>query len=42
MVFANMEGKLLHLYEHGHWTKLQAFENVVQTPQVGPLIMKIY
>jgi hypothetical protein len=31
MVFAGMEGKL-PLYEHGHEAKLQALENVVQTP----------
>jgi hypothetical protein len=31
MVFVGMEGKL-PLYEHGHQTKVQALENVVQTP----------
>jgi hypothetical protein len=35
MVFASMEGKL-PLYEHGHQAKLQALENVVQTPPNGP------
>jgi hypothetical protein len=30
-----MEGKL-PLYEHGHQAKLQALENVVQTPPYGP------
>jgi hypothetical protein len=41
MVFASMEGKLLHLYEHGHQVELHALENVVQTPRDGLLIMKI-
>jgi hypothetical protein len=31
MVFVSMEGKL-PFYEHGHQTKLEALENVVQTP----------
>ncbi len=35
MVFASMEGKF-PLYEHGHQAKLQALENVVQTPLNGP------
>jgi hypothetical protein len=35
MVFVGMEGKL-PLYEHGHQAKLQALENVVQTPLDGP------
>ncbi len=35
MVFVGMEGKF-HLYEHGHQAKLQALENVVQTPLDGP------
>jgi hypothetical protein len=30
-----MEGKL-PFYEHGHQTKLEALENVVQTPWDGP------
>jgi hypothetical protein len=41
MIFASMEGKLLHLYEYRHQVKLQALENVVQTHQMGILIMKI-
>ncbi len=41
MVFVGMEGKLFHLYEHGHQAKLQALENVVQTPLDGHLIMNI-
>jgi hypothetical protein len=35
MVFVGMEGNL-PLYEHGHQAKLQALENVVQTPPYGP------
>ncbi len=34
MVFAGMEGNL-PLYEHGHQAKLQALENVIQTPPYG-------
>jgi hypothetical protein len=41
MVFSGMERKLLYLYEHSHQVKLQALENVVQTHQMGILIMKI-
>jgi hypothetical protein len=41
MVFTGMEGKLLHLYKHSHQVKLQPLENVVQTNQMGILIMKI-
>jgi hypothetical protein len=36
MVFVGMEGKSLHLYEHGHQVELLALENVVQTPPYGP------
>jgi hypothetical protein len=32
MVSTNMEGKLLHFYEHMHQVKLQALEHIVWTP----------
>jgi hypothetical protein len=35
MVFIGMERKL-PLYTHGHQAKLEALENVVQTPLDGP------
>ncbi len=35
MVFVGMERKL-PLYTHGHQVKLEALENVVQTPLDGP------
>ncbi len=35
MIFASMEGKLLHLYEYNHQVKLQALEKCSSNPPNG-------
>jgi len=35
MIFASMEGKLLHLYEYNHQIKLQALEKYSSNPPNG-------
>jgi hypothetical protein len=36
----NIEGKLLHSYEHCYQVELHALEHVIQIPPNGPLTMK--